>query len=236
MTNTYASQWFDVFLRNVSSAQTNHELTFLRRYLPQPRYTTLIDLCCGVGRHAQLLALHGYTVIGIDRDHAALMEARRQSPPTISYLEQDMRALGNLALHADAVLCLWQSFGYFDEATNTAILQQISQQLSRQGRFVLDIYHRTFFEHHQGTRSFDFAGQQITETKTVQDGRLRVVLQYAGTEVTDRFDWQLYTPEDICDLAGAYDLRPIAQCSNYDNGQPLTPTTPRMQFVFEKTA
>jgi hypothetical protein len=113
---------------------------------------------------------------------------------------------------------------------------QISWQLRTQGRFVLDIYHRSFFEQNQGTRTFEYAGTQITETKTVRAGRMQVVLRYAGTEIADRFDWRLYTPEEICALAGAYRLRPVVQCSNYDDRQPPTPAAPRMQFVFEKIA
>jgi SAM-dependent methyltransferase len=236
MTNSYTPQWFDVFLRNVDPAQTDRELGFLRRYLPQPRYTTLVDLCCGFGRHARALATRGYSVIGIDRDRTALAEARRRSPQTIRYIEHDMQALGNLALDADAFLCLWQSFGYFDDATNAAIVGQISGQLRPQGRLVLDIYHRSFFEQNQGTRTFEYAGTQITETKTVRAGRMQVALRYAGTEIVDRFDWRLYTPEEICALAGAYQFHPVLQCTNYDDRQPPTPAAPRMQFVFEKIA
>lgn len=235
MTNEYSSKWFELFMANLSPAQTHREVEFLRDHLPRPQYTTVIDLCCGTGRHAQALALHGYHVIGVDRDRAALAQARQLSPD-VNFVEADMRSLGNLSVQADALVCLWQSFGYFDDATNITILEQISQLLPARGRFILDVYHRLFFESHQGTDIRDVAGEEVTETRRVRHGRLVVELTYRSTDITDRFDWRTYTPEEIASMARPYGLRPIVACTGYNAGTPSTHEAPRMQLVFEKAA
>ena len=71
-TNTYLARWFDLFLRPIDPTQTAREVAFLRRWLPQPTYSRLVDVCCGPGRHSHLLAEAGYTITGIDRDPAAV--------------------------------------------------------------------------------------------------------------------------------------------------------------------
>jgi len=54
--NDYSSVWFDTFLRTYWPHQTEKELDFLARHLPPPSYRTLLDVCCGPGRHALPLA------------------------------------------------------------------------------------------------------------------------------------------------------------------------------------
>src|SRR5690349_4380611 len=121
MTNSYSATWFETFLRDFSPAQTEREIAFLARHLSQPTYRRVLDLCCGLGRHAIPLAARGYQVTGLDRSADALAEARRRNHVGVAWVEGDMRDLAPLPGPFDAVLNLSQSFGYFDAATNTAV-------------------------------------------------------------------------------------------------------------------
>jgi SAM-dependent methyltransferase len=236
MTNSYTARWFDLFLRPIDPQQTAREVTFLRRFLPQPTYTTLLDLCCGTGRHTHLLAAAHYTIIGVDRDLTAISQARAVALPNERYIQHDMRHLRQLDLHADAVLCLWQSFGYFDAPTNQAILQAIAERLPAHGRLILDIYHHDFFAQHQGTRTFERQGTLITETTTLSNRRLQVSLTEDDQQVIDTFEWQLFTPDECVALAQGVQLRCVMLCTNYDEQQVPSASSPRVQYVFEKDA
>lgn len=234
MPNDYSSAWFTTFLQTVPPSQTQREVDFIRRHLPQPRYPSILDLCCGMGRHAGPLAAHGYQVLGIDRDSETLNKARRWSGGQVSYVAQDMRHLGLRPGALDGVLSLWQSFGYFDAATNGDILRQIHRALRPGGRLVLDVYHRDFFERHQGTRRFQRQGILITESKRMRDHRLTVQLTYGTGKMTDSFQWQLFTPDDLRELGLSCGFHPILACSDFDTGRPPVPETPRMQAIFAK--
>ncbi|HYF62220.1 MAG TPA: class I SAM-dependent methyltransferase [Herpetosiphonaceae bacterium] len=233
MTNIYTARWFELFLRPISPEQTAREVALLQEWLPLPEYERLVDVCCGPGRHAHRLAAAGYAVTGIDRDAAALAEARGRALPREEYVQHDMRHLAELNLRADAVLCLWQSFGYFDPATNRAVLGDMAAMLPAGGRCVLDLCHPGFFAARQGVRSFDHAGASITEAKTVAGGRLRVTLG-EGETVIDRFDWQLFEPAECVALAESAGLSSVAACANYDPGQAPSADSPRVQYCFEK--
>lgn len=58
-TNTYSSQWFQLFMPLQSEETTRKEVAFLARQLPLPRYRRILDLCCGFGSHAIGLAALG---------------------------------------------------------------------------------------------------------------------------------------------------------------------------------
>lgn len=231
MTNTYSPTWFELFLHPIVSAQTEREVAFIARQLPQPAHRIVLDLCCGAGRHARLLAQQGYHVTGVDMHAAALAQARSQSAD-VTYLQQDMRDLSALSHSFDAVICMWQSFGHFDETTNSDILRQIQRKLNPKGRLILDIYQRGFFERHQETRHFERGVRAITETKWMTGKRLTVQLDYGDWR--DEFDWRLYTPEEICELAKQVGFEPALVCTEFDEAQAATAEQPRMQVVVEK--
>jgi SAM-dependent methyltransferase len=232
VSNAYSSQWFDLFLRTIPLAQTEKEVDFLRRVLPDPPFHRLLDICCGEGRHAIPLAARGYDVSGIDLDEAALAVAR-SALDSRQPIHCDVREMDRLA-HAsfDAAICLWQSFGYFDEPTNVAVLRAIGNVLRPGGRLVLDVYHREFFERNVGTRLFEKGGRHVTESKRMTDNRLHVTLDY-GEGRSDQFDWQLFTPEELAALAASVGLRPVLTCSDFDERIAASADRPRFQVVLQ---
>lgn len=234
MINSYSPTWFSLFLDSIQPNQTETEINFLTRHLPNPPDAAILDICCGSGRHANLLAARGYQVTGIDLDRTAIEKARQQATGRVVYRQLDMRHLAELAGSFDAAFCLWQSFGYFDEATNIDILEQISGQLKPQGRLILDVYHRGFFEKHQGRHTFERSGLKITETKFMSGHRLTVRLDYDHLDAPDRFEWQLYTPAEFRAIAEPLGLACLVVCANFDERQEASETIPRMQLVFEK--
>jgi len=88
--------------RPIQPVQTNAEIAFVTRHLPLASYRSVLDLCCGWGRHAQELAQLDYHVTGLDRDPAAIAEARRRTTG-VSYRVHDMRDLDAVPESYDAI-------------------------------------------------------------------------------------------------------------------------------------
>ncbi|WP_296948468.1 bifunctional 2-polyprenyl-6-hydroxyphenol methylase/3-demethylubiquinol 3-O-methyltransferase UbiG [uncultured Massilia sp.] len=65
---------------------------WVRRWAPLIPQGEVLDLACGSGRHARLLAAFGHTVIALDRDPQALLAARGEGIETVEY---DVEAPGN---------------------------------------------------------------------------------------------------------------------------------------------
>jgi SAM-dependent methyltransferase len=78
--------------------------------LLHPRCTSLLDVACGTGEHARLLAARGFVVDGLDLEPAFVRVARDKHPGG-RFFEGDMSDF-HLPHRYDAVLCLFSSIGY----------------------------------------------------------------------------------------------------------------------------
>jgi SAM-dependent methyltransferase len=82
--------------------------SLLRRLDPQCQ--TVLDVACGTGEHARLLAAQGFVVDGIDID-PAFVRIAQQKHPAGRFFVADMSDF-HLSNRYDAVLCLFSSIGY----------------------------------------------------------------------------------------------------------------------------
>ena len=97
----------------------------------------VLDVPCGDGRIAVRLAEAGLEVVGIDREERFVERARAAAPPGASFEAGDMRALDRRG-EFDCVVNWFSSFGYFDTATNQAVLRSFREALRSGGRLILD--------------------------------------------------------------------------------------------------
>ena len=75
-----------------------------------PHCQTVLDVACGTGEHARLLAADGFVVDGLDLD-AAFLRIARQKHPAGRFFEADMSDF-HLPHRYDGVTCLFSSIGY----------------------------------------------------------------------------------------------------------------------------
>jgi SAM-dependent methyltransferase len=90
--------------------------------LELPAGSRLLDLACGQGRHAHLLAEAGFNVDGLDLSADLLALAReRGTGARLRYTRGDMRKLpARWTGRFDAVVNLFTSFGFFADADDDA--------------------------------------------------------------------------------------------------------------------
>jgi SAM-dependent methyltransferase len=117
---------------------------FLENALELNPPARILDLACGWGRHSRRLAERGYEVLGLDLSEVFLQKGRAAGAEGAAWVCGDMRALPFPAGCFDAVICLWNSFGYFDEAGNRQVMREVSRLLVPGGGFLLDTTNRDF--------------------------------------------------------------------------------------------
>ncbi len=117
----------------------------LRRYAAGP-VRDILDLGCGTGGHAQLLAERGYGVVGVDRSAAMIKIARAKvedaaRPAVPTYELGDIRDF-RLNRRFDVVLMMFAVLGYqLEDGDVRATLQTARGHLRDGGILLLDCWH-----------------------------------------------------------------------------------------------
>jgi SAM-dependent methyltransferase len=120
-------------------ASDRREVARLIELLALPTGGRVLDVPCGQGRHAHLLAEAGYRVEGLDYSKYLLDRAKeRGTGPTLHYTRGDMRALpARWTGRFDAVVNLFTSFGFFtDPADDVKVIHEFARVLAPGGVFV----------------------------------------------------------------------------------------------------
>ncbi|MBI5623993.1 MAG: class I SAM-dependent methyltransferase [Elusimicrobia bacterium] len=133
------------------------EVRGLLRLLKLRRGASILDLCCGPGRHSLLLARRGFRVTGLDRSRPYLEEARlkaRRSRLQVRFKAGDMREPG-FSAEFDAVINLFTSFGYFNRwSDNIKTLRGVAKALKPGGLFVMEVVNGDWIRKHFSSRSW----------------------------------------------------------------------------------
>lgn len=137
------AEYYDILYRDKDYAG---ECAFveqaLGRYLATPA-RTLLDVGCGTGGHAILLASMGYEVSGIDLSEAMLARAKAKAHAgglKLSLRVMDMRRLA-LGMQFDACLCMFAALGYLSENEDVRSgLRSIREHVRPGGLLVFDCW------------------------------------------------------------------------------------------------
>lgn len=103
---------------------------------------SVLDLGCGIGRHALELARRGFEVTGVDRTREFLAEAREAADADdleVEFVEEDMRRFERPDAF-DLAVNLLTSFGYFeDPADDARVVRNVHASLKEGGAVVVDL-------------------------------------------------------------------------------------------------
>jgi ubiquinone/menaquinone biosynthesis C-methylase UbiE len=192
---------------------------------------TVLDLCCGMGRHSLALAEAGYEVTGVDLSKVLLREAQKNdTEKQIKFIKADMRNLP-ITKQFDAIVNLFSSFGYFEtDEEHLQVLQEIKRLLIPGGKFIIDFLNPAYTMANLVSESQRVdEGQLIQEKRSIEQGYVKkqitiTDINYEGLHVKqperhylERI--RLYSSEDFKSLLSKVDLTLENIYGGY-NGEP----------------
>jgi len=144
---TFGDDYLHFYLRRMTEERNLAETEAIIALLELRPGDRVLDVPCGHGRIANLLAARGMVVGGLDAS-ALLLEHARQDAASrgvvVEYVRGDMRRLPWRRAF-DAVVCWFTSFGYFDDADNLRVLAEFRRALRPEGRLLIETLHHDGF-------------------------------------------------------------------------------------------
>jgi SAM-dependent methyltransferase len=122
--------------------RTEQEVAGILAMLGLSAGASVLDLCCGQGRHALRMAQVGLSVTGLDLSPTLLAIAEQGAEAAgvqLTLVRRDMRDIP-FENEFDAIVNMFTAFGYFDsDAENERVLQAVRRALKPGGQLLIDL-------------------------------------------------------------------------------------------------
>lgn len=119
---------------------TDVQVAFIVRHKWHKGYDSsesILDVACGYGRHANLLAFFGHHVVGIDQSNEMLNYAELHSVGYANFKKHDIRKPFKHEQFQN-VINMFTSFGFFSDKENKQVLKNMVDALKPGGVLILD--------------------------------------------------------------------------------------------------
>jgi SAM-dependent methyltransferase len=196
----------------------------------------VLDLCCGFARHTLALLESGVDAFGLDLSAELLGAARKLDGSgrlAGRLVRADARAIPFRDASFDAVVVLFSSFGYFEDAGDRRMLAEIARVLRSGGQAFLDLMDPARVRAGLVARTErTVAGRTIEEVRHLEDGGRRVVKEVriqdsAGPEKRWRENVRMYERSEIEAVADDVGLSAVRAFGSF-RGEPYAPPSERL--------
>jgi cyclopropane fatty-acyl-phospholipid synthase-like methyltransferase len=134
----YKDVWRELIPPGLSEAETD----FIAEIAHLEKGQRVLDIMCGYGRHALLLAQRGYTVTAVDNLPEYVAEINSAAASGGLPVEAICGSALDISLNGyyDAAICMGNSFAFFNEADALTVLQKLSAHLKPGGLFLINTW------------------------------------------------------------------------------------------------
>jgi SAM-dependent methyltransferase len=180
---------------------------------------TVLDLCCGPGRHAVEFAQRGYQVTAVDRSSFLLDRARERAAEagvSVEWIADDMRHFRR-PVAFDLACNIFTSFGYFEsEEEDLHVLRNVHESLTGEGVFLMEIMGKErVAKNWQSAFCTEYAdGSLLLQRPQVRNDWRRIYNEWTlikeGRVETFRFEHSIYSGRELHDrllAAGFHDVQ-----------------------------
>jgi SAM-dependent methyltransferase len=241
----FRRDYYRGFAPRFDPERTAREVDFVVQALALEPGASILDLCCGHGRHAIPLAQRGYGVTGLDLSayHLRLArEAAREAGVNVRWLRRDMRDIRTAGAY-DAVINMFSAFGLLEsDDDDFAVLEAVERALKRGGQFMIQTRNREWVvRYFQESDWRELEGGLITMERRRFDlltGRIESewsMVPPGGRRRRHRISFRAYTLAEFTKMLGRAGLSVARTWGDFD-GSDYGLESPWMIVLAEKTA
>ena len=140
--NFFSGFYKDVWRKLVPAGLTEAEIDFIAAITDLQQGQNVLDIMCGYGRHSLALARKGFNVTAVDNSKEYVLEIEESAKTDNLNVITVHSSVLNLKLEHtyDAIICMGNSFAFFNETEATSILKNLSKHLKPGGIFLINTW------------------------------------------------------------------------------------------------
>jgi len=221
--------------------KTNEEVDSILSLMKISPPASVLDLCCGPGRHSLELTRRGFSVTGVDRTKTYLEKARKLAKKenlNLELVQKDMRKFCKPDTF-NAAINLFTSFGFFDDPKeDEKVLKNVFRSLKNRGVFLLDTMGKEILARIFRERDwYEIDGNMMLEDRKILRNwslvESRWILLKDGKRDECTISLRLYSAVELRDLLEKIGFRRIEVYGDLA-GAPYDHTSKRLVLVAHK--
>jgi len=189
---------------------TQDEIDKFAEILSLEKDHTILDLCCGQGRHTLELSRRGFNkVFGLDSSGYLIQRAKKQARKEnliANFREGDARKIPYSPDSFDNVLILGNSFGYFEsKEDDLRVLKGVLRIIKPNGKVLIDVSDGNFIKSNFKPRSWEWIDEDylVCRERSLSKDNQRLISREVivkvdeGIKADQFYAERLYTKESI---------------------------------------
>ncbi len=217
MTKLWFEEWFEseeylTVYGHRNSEEAEILVSFILNKVNLPTSAKVLDLGCGAGRHALLLAKKGFTVTGVDQSAKLLSVAAEEAKKNglhATFIRDDIRTV-HFHEKFNLILNVFTSFGYFEnDEDNFSIFGNVELLLADEGIFVFDFLNAQNVKENLVPFSKTEIGDLVIEqSRKIEANNVvkDITLTQNGTVKNFRESVRLYSKKDLVEAMSKNNL------------------------------
>ena len=222
--------WYEDFFRGINceiwenaipTEWTQQEIEFLVSELDLQQGQHILDIPCGFGRHAIELAKRGFAITGIDISQTFIKKLNEKinlERLNIEAIQADILTL-ELNKKFSGVVCLGNSFGYFNFEKMKLFVEKVAASLETGAKFIINsgmIAESILpnLSNYSKNKSYTFGDitMDVTNIYNVEEGYMVSHLHYTKEDKTEEhsFKHYVFTLGEVKRMLKSYGLCTIA--------------------------
>ncbi|HEU4573395.1 MAG TPA: class I SAM-dependent methyltransferase [Chitinophagaceae bacterium] len=199
----------------------------------------MLDVACGRGRYAKLLAAEGFPVVGFDLSPDSIAYAKQFESANLSFYQHDMR-LPFWINYFDYVFNFFTSFGYFrTRHEHDAAVGTMAASLRQKGLLVIDYLNVHFTEDHLVPAEENILGNTVFTIHRWQDEwhffkKIQITDPSLETPLLFTEELRKLTLDDFTGMLSFRNLQVKEVFGDYQLSAYTSKTSPRLIMIAEK--
>jgi len=229
-----------------------------KQFLPENMKLRVLDLCCGIGTHALVLASHGHEVVGFDFSPHCIARAKQLAKEQgldekkIRFYQGDVRDVSRqlsqkLEKNFNAILNLGTAHGYYGEDEDRKLFEDLLSLTSPGGLLIIGTVNKDWIIKHGTSYGFDvIKGTRIQveqkrklnlETSMMEnEWKYQEVLPQRDLKhlLTLEVKHRIYSPHELTKLLSNLGWINLKSYGSLEKLDPLSPDSFRMTIIAKK--
>lgn len=224
------TDWFNEdylkLYKNRDDNEAIEHVNFITRVCALKDNERILDVGCGIGRHALIWAKRNFNVVGIDRSEKIIQKAKekaeQQNIHSVQFICDDIRNITPQNKGTfDLVVSLFTSFGHEElDDDNQKILHAISSLLAEEGVFFIDYLNPTYVKNTiVSFENLTLDDEQVSIRREIIEDQVIKTISISGKTYQEKI--KLYSHQKMKNMLNEVGLA-VKNCwSNYQ-GTPFT--------------